>query len=358
MTPSTPLVSIVMPCYNSAAFLERTLESIIGQSYPHWELILVDDGSSDHTSDIATRFSEIDRRIGFYSRPENYKRGGRGAKNYGFTLCKGTYVVFFDSDDYMLENYLADRVETLLNHPDVDVVFSDFGWKVPQNLIPKVLYRYPEDFNEKFVQLRYTEAFWKSFTDLNFFWVPSNLMWKKSSINHLTWNEDTTIGEDFEFNTRAILDGLRFYCIHQVNWYYMRNENSMIATSETVEQLEKRSFFMYLVALLLTNHKQVENTDVLVVHLIKHQYRILRRICMLKTGINTRKKANKMVIRRVTELINKIAETESRNKEKQNFKNVFWIVWVALYTRRGYILFERFLVGKPKRYYVLSAEFF
>lgn len=358
MEDNLPLVSIIIPYYNSAIFLERTIQSILSQEFTNWELILVDDGSKDNSSQIIQKFIETDNRIKNHVRPDSYKAGGRGAKNYGFTRSKGGFIVFFDSDDYMLDDYLSVRINILLQNANMDAVFSDFGWKVSDNLIPKKIYKYNENFNIQFNELRFKEVFWKSFLDLQFFWVPSNIMWRKSAISDIQWDESTTIGEDFEFNTRAILNGLHFYHTNTVNWYYMRNENSMISTSENTQQLEKRSLYFYLVGKHLISNKDIEHNNHLLVYIIKHQYRIIRRICFLNASLNSKKIALNSVQERIKELINLINDERLYRIEKRQFNKLKYIQLVALATRKGHSLFEHYLIGIRTSTVVLPSEFY
>lgn len=102
------LVSIIIPFYNSAAYLQECLDSILAQRYKRLEIILVDDGSSDESASIAQRYVEQDKRFCLI-RQENM--GAGAARNKGLESACGKYVLFFDSDDYMNENAIYKLVE-------------------------------------------------------------------------------------------------------------------------------------------------------------------------------------------------------------------------------------------------------
>src|SRR5215212_6403385 len=106
-----PLVTVVIPCYNQAHFLGEAIESVLSQSYPHGELIVVDDGSTDETSEVASRY-EGARLI----RQEN--RGLAGARNRGLGEAKGEYVVFLDADDRLLPGALEASLGCFEAHPE------------------------------------------------------------------------------------------------------------------------------------------------------------------------------------------------------------------------------------------------
>jgi glycosyltransferase involved in cell wall biosynthesis len=114
------LVSIIMPVYNGQAFLVEAIDSVLAQTYSNWELIIVDDGSTDNTPAIVSAYT--DPRI-VKIRQEN--RGEAGARNTGLNMARGEYVACLDADDLYLASALAALVDYLESNQDVDVVFSD-----------------------------------------------------------------------------------------------------------------------------------------------------------------------------------------------------------------------------------------
>ena len=118
------LVSIIIPTFNRAGFLPETLDSILGQTYKNWECIIVDDGSTDNSFEVIQQYVDKDPRFKLYKRPENYKSGANGARNYGFDLSKGEFVQWFDSDDLMHENLLSEKINIFINHPESQCIIS------------------------------------------------------------------------------------------------------------------------------------------------------------------------------------------------------------------------------------------
>ena len=117
-----PTVSVILPTFNRARFLPEAFDSIERQTWPDWELIVVDDGSTDATEaivrDAAARFGSRLR----YVKQDN--RGAYGARNTGLDHATASYVAFFDSDDLWLPHHLADCVAALETAPDVDWVYG------------------------------------------------------------------------------------------------------------------------------------------------------------------------------------------------------------------------------------------
>lgn len=117
-----PLVSIVMPCYNAAAHLPTSVGSVLAQTFPDWELITVDDGSSDTT--LTWLQAQTDVRI----RPLSQANlGVSSARNAGLALARGRYVAFLDADDTWTTNFLATMVAALEASPQAVLAYC--GWQ-------------------------------------------------------------------------------------------------------------------------------------------------------------------------------------------------------------------------------------
>jgi teichuronic acid biosynthesis glycosyltransferase TuaG len=107
--PLTPgLVSTIMPAYNCAGSIASAIESILSQSYPDWELVVVDDKSNDNTAEIAREFAARDSRIRVLCKSKN--EGVARARNYGLAAARGQYVSFLDADDLWMPEKLAVQV--------------------------------------------------------------------------------------------------------------------------------------------------------------------------------------------------------------------------------------------------------
>jgi glycosyltransferase involved in cell wall biosynthesis len=122
---SNPLVSAIIIFLNEERFLEEAIESVRVQTYPHWELILVDDGSTDRSSAIAQAYATRQPdRIRYVEHEEHANRGMGASRNLGLDHARGTYVGFLDADDVWMPNKLRDQVAILEAHLDVDMVYG------------------------------------------------------------------------------------------------------------------------------------------------------------------------------------------------------------------------------------------
>ena len=104
-----PLVSIIMPSYNSSAYIAMSIESVVRQTFLDWELIICDDGSDDESLDIAIRYSHTDSRIKVFENKN--KKGVAGARNTCMSKASGRYIAFLDSDDLWNENKLELQIK-------------------------------------------------------------------------------------------------------------------------------------------------------------------------------------------------------------------------------------------------------
>ncbi|AFZ45413.1 glycosyl transferase family 2 [Halothece sp. PCC 7418] len=116
-----PKVSVIIPTYNGSRYICQTIESVFNQSYLDWEVIVVDDGSTDATREILTPYRD---RVDYYYQTN---QGVAAARNFGLTMAQGDYINFLDHDDILLTDKLALQVEVLEQRPQVGMVHS--GWK-------------------------------------------------------------------------------------------------------------------------------------------------------------------------------------------------------------------------------------
>lgn len=114
-----PLISIITPSYNSESYIEICIQSIIKQSYINWELIIIDDNSSDSSISIINNLRSLDDRIKLISLKEN--KGSAYARNIGIECSKGEYIAFLDSDDVWHKDKLLKQVNFMLKN---NILFS------------------------------------------------------------------------------------------------------------------------------------------------------------------------------------------------------------------------------------------
>jgi glycosyltransferase involved in cell wall biosynthesis len=120
-----PLVSIVLCFYNEEKFLKEAIDSVMGQDYENWELIIIDDGSTDNSSKVAREFAdEHPDKILYLEHTDHANKGLSASRNVGIKKTKGEFVAFIDADDVWLPEKLSDQIGIFNNNPDVTVVLE------------------------------------------------------------------------------------------------------------------------------------------------------------------------------------------------------------------------------------------
>jgi glycosyltransferase involved in cell wall biosynthesis len=138
MSTIEPLVSVIMPTYNTIKYIQQAIDSVLQQSYTNLELIIVNDGSTDKTHELI--HAQSDKRIKYFELEKNRGRGY--ARNYAISKCLGEYIAVSDADDISLPQRLKLQVEFLEQNKDIDILgaqllhFSD-------NATPKKIYHFP-----------------------------------------------------------------------------------------------------------------------------------------------------------------------------------------------------------------------
>jgi glycosyltransferase involved in cell wall biosynthesis len=118
---NTPEISVVMPAYNAAKYLAEAIQSVLQQSFTSWELIVIDDGSTDNTAEIVMGF-QADERIRLIKQAN---AGVSSARNAGINAATGNYITFLDADDIYLPENLLTKYETINSDSGIDYVYSD-----------------------------------------------------------------------------------------------------------------------------------------------------------------------------------------------------------------------------------------
>jgi glycosyltransferase involved in cell wall biosynthesis len=120
---TAPTVSIIIPCFNQGKYLNDALQSVVNQSWQDWECMIVNDGSTDDTHDIAMHVGALDKRFK-YIKQEN--RGLAGARNRGVRESRGRYIQFLDSDDLLLPTKLETQVKLLRSTGELSISYCDY----------------------------------------------------------------------------------------------------------------------------------------------------------------------------------------------------------------------------------------
>jgi glycosyltransferase involved in cell wall biosynthesis len=202
------MVSIVIPCYNAGRFISKTIESALEQTFQSFEIIVVDDGSTDDSRKIIESFG---RRVRAEFGPN---RGASAARNKGTELARGSYLQYLDADDLLLPNALIQRVEAM-ERTGADVAYSDW-----QRLVEDETGRFnPGEIVSRTIESVHTDIEIATFTD---FWCPpAALLYRRAIVEKIGgWNESLPVIQDARFLLDAALHGARFAHVPAVEAQY------------------------------------------------------------------------------------------------------------------------------------------
>lgn len=233
-------VLIVTPAYNAEKFLAQTIESVLAQSYSNWQLVIVDDGSTDETLAIARRF-ESDKRITVVAK----KNGGvSSARNEGLKKGGGDFVAFLDADDIWEPNFLELTLSLMTDSPRVDVAIvgtrriGGAGQELRPNPIVQFLRPVRGPLWQELSQSELLQEMLFGGT------IPPCRLLYRSSLRVVEEGFDQGLHgtEDSDFLLRAFLEGARFYETEQVGSRYRQHGNN--ATGNTEKMLSNLLKFL------------------------------------------------------------------------------------------------------------------
>jgi GalNAc5-diNAcBac-PP-undecaprenol beta-1,3-glucosyltransferase len=210
-------VSIIMATYNRAHFIVETLQSIQNQTYKQWECLIIDDDGTDNTLEVIRPYLQDDYRFQFLKRPEKYKKGISGCRNYGLDLAKGEHVIFFDDDDIIHPNNLATCMEVFETN-NIDFCHYQKRSFIAQKPPIKI-----ESFVIKESQ---TKLDIEKVVTQKIGLASCTVMWKKHCFGTCRFNENLLYAEEWECYSRLMMEDFKGVIIDNVLYYNRKHSNS------------------------------------------------------------------------------------------------------------------------------------
>tara|TARA_B110000003_G_scaffold266421_1_gene293371 strand:- start:1777 stop:2622 length:846 start_codon:yes stop_codon:yes gene_type:complete len=212
-------VSIILTVYNNSNYLKKCIQTIINQSYPPREIILIDDGSKDQQTKKNYLAFKDNKKIHFrYYKIKN--RGPSGSRNFGLTKIKYSYFCFFDPDDLMTHNFIKDKIKKFRKLKDLNIfgVYSNAKLKNKKYL---TIFKYKNGLCDS-----------KNINSIGYYHgvcgsLPCYLFRKHILIKSLKFDEKIKINEDFDFIIRALKNNLKVYGVNKINTIVNLQEESL-----------------------------------------------------------------------------------------------------------------------------------
>lgn len=242
----TQLISIIIPTYNRNQLIGKTLDSVLAQTYEHWECLVIDDGSEDDTLDVLKHYQTNESRIQLFSR-DRLPKGAPTCRNIGLEKANGDYIIFLDSDDYLLPFCLEQRIKKIIKNSNCDFLVFPMGEKQNEGVIKK--------------EIPAIDDYLIPFLSANLPWQTMCPIWQKSFLNQLKgFTEGYPRFNDPELMIRALLredvkfkvfDDLGYDTVHllspKVNMEFKDNvfKSLFLFIPDVVKHLDKKDMQHY-----------------------------------------------------------------------------------------------------------------
>lgn len=239
-----PLISIIIPVYNAAKFLDQTITSCLKQDYPHLEIILINDGSTDDSKIICEKYQKTSvattsSSILFFDRPH---QGVSTTRNFGLDHFSGEYFCFLDADDLLAENFIS-TLYALAKENDLNYITSgyqrfvgNFPTSEPQNPASakssKEKPRKPKSTKSSRESLRIYDKsdFYKQLLDLNSGYNFCHMKIMSKSLRHIRFDESLSVAEDALYNFKILNELNSFGATPAPLYLYRVHQNSTVRT--------------------------------------------------------------------------------------------------------------------------------
>ena len=219
-----PLVSIIVPIFNVEAYISKCIDSILEQTYQTFEILLINDGSTDLSQNICEKLAKSDCRIKLYNKPNG---GLSSARNYGLDRTEGKYVIFVDSDDYWIDIQTLEHLVNIAEKTNADIVRGEHK-EVDE--VGKDIYIPSIVENKDILEHQQLD----NYTFLQHILIRGHFSWlfliRKEAIGDLRFNIQQRFQEDIDFN-------IRFFAIPRICIYtpfmfyaYRKRKNSIMST--------------------------------------------------------------------------------------------------------------------------------
>ena len=281
---STPKVSIIVPCYNQAQYLDEALQSVLEQSYINWECIIVNDGSPDSTEEIAAEWMSKDDRFHYY-----YKENGgvSSARNFGIEKSIGAYIQFLDSDDFLDKRKLECSLQLIQEGVDsnIEMVVSDFRMFVGDSNKTSIPYC---TLSSQILNLETLLYSWSS----NFS-IPIHCGFFKTSLfKNIQFPENMSAQEDWIVWVSIFKSDCKAVFLDKPLALYRINPSSRMMTNSLYEdQIKAYEYFkgflseneFHQLSLVLISRYYKSNEE------LKHKWRIIKESNTYQTGLMIKK---------------------------------------------------------------------
>lgn len=234
------LISIIVPVFDSEAYVAECLHSILQQTYKNLEILLIDDGSTDNSGKICDKYASEDSRIKVVHKGNG---GVSSARNLGLQMAQGEYISFIDSDDFVDKEYISAMFKKIRDN-NSDISFCKFSKLVDDKKV-EIEEPIPEYINVNIKDESFVDFFCRFFClKQNIFGSACRLLFKKELAKDICFNSDIKISEDLLFLANIMLKARGITTVNQHLYFYRQ-------TSGSVSHSYKKNYLTGQVALYI-----------------------------------------------------------------------------------------------------------
>lgn len=227
-----PLVSVIVPIYNAESFLDECIQNVKSQTYTHWELILVNDGSIDSSLQICYRYSESDSRIKVVNKENT---GVSDSRNKALDIAQGDFVIFLDADDYWIDPCCLEKMLAKAVSENLDLVRGEYvavGMKGE-----KLFSRHASEQKMKYAYRVLTSSEFLNYVMTGEFFLFLSLI-RKSLLTDIRFETNRIFLEDMRFYSLFFLKEPRCMYLPDLRFYAYRKNESSVSFSINPKKLE------------------------------------------------------------------------------------------------------------------------
>ena len=243
-------VSIIVPVYNVELYIESCLDSLLNQTYSDYEIILINDGSTDGSIEICNKYN--DKKI---KKINQTNKGVSIARNVGISYATGQYIMFVDADDMVSKNYIENLVASMEKY-NTDMVICKYT-KEEDKLVNN---ESSQNVEGKIINANIVlESMIENNLKEGYLW---NKIFKKSIINEndLKFKDGVTVWEDLYFVMEYLSKADKICTINETLYYYRTREGSAVNRKETVIELENK---IKIMELIMQNYSSIINSKII-----------------------------------------------------------------------------------------------
>ena len=234
-------VSIITASFNYKHYIKETIESVINQTYSDWELLVVDDGSTDNSLDVINSYCQKDERIKLYQHEGGINKGLAETIKLGISKVNSDWIIFLESDDSITSNYIEEKLKIIEKYPNVNLILNDINMFGDEDVIEE----YTSYFKKQkriFHKYKFPVAMLKPFRSTHTNLIPtfSCVMVKKDVLDNIDFDSPIKKGLDYYLWLQVAKKGTFYYLDQKLtNW---RMHKDSYVNADTINKKAKLKY--------------------------------------------------------------------------------------------------------------------